>query len=208
MSACLLTRAELQAASVRLLLYISVAVLGAALLRLALPTVHLGVVIGLGIVAPAVVWKVVGFASALSASPFTLGWSEASRYYYASLFHSPAVYGVRTAWPVLHPSRYLLQAIPFLAGDLPIAVHRLWQVGLWIGVSALVAIALARRWVRARSWRFVLLIGWGFLFLFQGPVYYHLASGWCRCSSGSVGITPGAIWRWCSSDRRGRGSAG
>lgn len=187
MSACFLTRAELQPASVRLLLYINVAVLGAALLRLALPTVHLGVVIGLGIIAPAVMWKLMSFASALSVSPFALGWSEASRYYYASLFHSNAIYGVRTAWPVLHPSRYLLQSIPFLAGNLPIAAHRLWQVGLWLGATALVATVLAWRWEGARSWRFVLLIGWGFLFLFQGPVYYHLA----------LGVVPLLVWfRW------------
>jgi hypothetical protein len=203
MAACFLTLGDLQTGCTRMLVYICVVILEAALLTVALPAVRPEVAVGLGIVAPAVFWKVASFVPALSTSPMSLGWSEASRYYYASLFKSPAVYGLRTAWPVLHPSRYLLQAIPFLVGELPISAHRVWQVVLWIGVTGLVGAALARRWVGRRSWRLVLLAGWGFLFLFQGPVYYHLAVGvlplllgfrWDRPGRNLALVLVGSIW--------------
>ncbi len=137
---------------------------------------------GFGAAALAVVvlpatWKAAAFASSLSASPLSLGWSEASRYYYASLFLSQRVYGLETDWPVLHPSRYLLQAVPFLWDDTPIWVHRAWQAALWIGMAGALSAALAWRWIRSFSLRFWLLAGWAFLFLFQGPVYYHFALG-------------------------------
>jgi hypothetical protein len=167
----------LQSGCARMLFYLLVVTMEAVLLSLALPSVGQRVTAGLAIVLPAVAWKVASYAAALSTAPFSLGWSEASRYYYASLFASSSVYGEQTAWPVLHPARYLLQALPFLLGNPPIAVHRIWQVVLWLGVTAAVGAALAWRWEGRGSWRFVLLAGWGFLFLFQGPVYYHLALG-------------------------------
>ncbi|BAJ62649.1 hypothetical protein [Anaerolinea thermophila] len=111
--------------------------------------------------------------------PFSLGWSEASRFYYGSLFHSQAIYGESTPLPFLHPSRYLLLSIPHLIGNLPLWAHRLWQALLWFGMPLLNAFLLARRLsLASRSIRW-LFIGWSALFLMQGPVYYHLlvASG-------------------------------
>ena len=114
------------------------------------------------------------FVPELSAYPFSLGWSEASRYYYASLFRGEALYGEQVAPPELHPTRYLLQAIPFFITDLPLWFHRLWQVVLWwlmpVATAALLVVRhrLSGRWLR-------LLVGaWIVLYLFQGPVYYHL----------------------------------
>ncbi len=114
----------------------------------------------------------------VSTYPFSLGWSEGSRYYYASLFFSERIYGVRLPTSVLHPSRYLMQAVPFLIPDLPLWAHRLWQALLWIGTSLATGILLAKRLSfaglrRPSAWRW-LFIFWSALFLFQGPVYYHL----------------------------------
>lgn len=118
------------------------------------------------------------FIPEVSTYPFSLGWSEGSRYYYASLFFSERIYGVRLPTTVLHPSRYLMQAVPFLIPDLPLWAHRLWQVFLWISTSLATGILLARRLSfaglkHASAWRW-LFIFWSALFLFQGPVYYHL----------------------------------
>jgi hypothetical protein len=176
-AAVLLTVTDFEPLCARGLIYVITVVVEAVLLSLAAPGLRSGTVAGLALLAPAVVWKVASFVPSLSTSPFSLGWSEASRYYYASLFDSTASYGFKTAWPVLHPSRYLLQAVPFFLGDLPIAAHRLWQAALWIGMTVAVAAALARRWAGEARWRTPLFVGWAFLFLFQGPVYYHLALG-------------------------------
>jgi hypothetical protein len=110
----------------------------------------------------------------VSTYPFTLGWSEASRFYYASLYFSQRIYGAAAEPTVLHPSRYLLQAVPFLIPDSPLWLHRLWQMFLWIGVTGLCAWMLARRLSIPDSlsrWDFA---GWTFMFLILGPVYYHL----------------------------------
>jgi hypothetical protein len=110
----------------------------------------------------------------LSTSPFSLGWSEASRYYYASLYFSRQIYGIQIPPSVLHPTRYLMQAAPFLIPGSPIWLHRLWQVILWIGVTFTTSSLLARRLNISDSlgrWLFIL---WSFLFLLIGPVYYHL----------------------------------
>jgi len=60
------------------------------------------------------------FLLKVSTHPFSLDWSETSRYYYASLFFSERIYGLKAAWSPLHPSRYLLQAIPFFLHPLPL----------------------------------------------------------------------------------------
>lgn len=119
------------------------------------------------------------YFSAVRDYPFTLGWSEASRFYYGSLFHAKAIYGEATPLPFLHPSRYLLLSIPHLAGNLPLWAHRFWQALLWTGMPLLNAFLLARRLPFPSRTIQGLFIGWSTLFLMQGPVYYHLliASG-------------------------------
>ncbi len=72
--------------------------------------------------------------------PLSLGWSEASRYYYGSLVFSEKIYGLRLPLSIWHPSRYLLQSLPFLFSKLPIWIHRLWQVILWLGMAGLSAL--------------------------------------------------------------------
>jgi hypothetical protein len=110
----------------------------------------------------------------ISKYPFSMGWSEASRFYYGSLVFSPSIYGQRFPLSVWHGSRYLMLAIPFVVHGLPIWAARLWQVMLWIGVTAASSWALVRR-LRLGTWLAgVIFASWLFLYIFQGAVYYHL----------------------------------
>lgn len=116
---------------------------------------------------------------ALTLTPYSLGWSEASRFYNASLFLAQPIYGVQLPLPTLHPTRYLLQSIAFLIPNAPILVHRIWQVMLWIVCNGFTAWALVRRLPLSR-WKMLLVGMWAFTFFFIGPVYYHLVlcAGW------------------------------
>jgi hypothetical protein len=119
-------------------------------------------------------YMVLSYLPEISTSPFTLSWSEASRYYYASLYLSKQIYGVQVPPTVLHPSRYLMQAVPFLIPGSPIWLHRLWQVLLWNIMPLITGYVLARRLElsdRLLRWMVVLAV---FLYLGIGPVYYHL----------------------------------
>jgi hypothetical protein len=120
------------------------------------------------------IYQVLLFVPGVSAFPFSLDWSEASRYYYASLFWSEGIYGFRVNPPELHPTRYLLQSIPFLIRSLPLWFHRLWQVVLWLALPAAVAALWIWRLQLKGRWFRLLFGAWVVLFLFQGPVYYHL----------------------------------
>src|SRR5687768_11184205 len=58
--------------------------------------------------------------NAVTTYPLSMGWSEGSRYYYASLYFSEWIYGEAAPLSTLHPSRYLLQSVPFLIPGLSI----------------------------------------------------------------------------------------
>lgn len=123
-------------------------------------------------------YKLASYIPDVSSFPFSLGWSEGSRYYYASLWLSKQVYGISLPPSVLHPSRYLLQALPFLIPGGSLWLSRFWQVFLWVGTTTLTSYLLVRRLdlPRQRKPLVVLLsmLLWGFLFILQGPIYYHL----------------------------------
>jgi len=161
-------------ASIRLLLFVLLAATGYYFLQAAGLTWEHGKLLAGSILISAVGYKIASYLPGISTFPFSLGWSEASRYYYASLFFSQRIYGMAVPPSVLHPSRYLLQAIPFLVPESPLWLHRLWQVILWLTTSAGAAYCLARR--LAISGRFMRrsFLAWTFLFLQIGPVYYHL----------------------------------
>ncbi len=107
--------------------------------------------------------------------PLSMGWSEGSRYYYASLFFSKSVYGETVPLSPLHPTRYLLQSIPFLFPSLGLPAPRFWQFLLWIVLTAGTAIALSRRatFPAERAFRW-LLAGWYFLYILRVGIYFHL----------------------------------
>jgi hypothetical protein len=138
------------------------------------------------------IYRIAVFLPGISDYTFSLGWSEASRYYYASLFFSERIYGVEAPASVLHPTRYLLQSIPFLIPQLGLIAHRTWQVVLWLGMPIITLGSLMRRLGTRNRWITSMTLLWGFLFLLQGPVLYHLY--------GSVilvllGFHPKRLWR-------------
>ena len=105
--------------------------------------------------------------------PFAMGWSETSRFYHPSLFLAERVYGQNFAWPILHPTLHLLLTPPYFF-DAPLWVHRCWQIAITYGLLAVVVIALIGRLsVRDIGTRWMVAL-WIYLFLFMGPVYYHL----------------------------------
>jgi hypothetical protein len=111
------------------------------------------------------------FFNQVSTYPFSLEWSEISRYYQASFYLSEKVYDVQLPLPVTHPSRYLLQSFPFLFSA-PLWAHRLWQALLWVAMPLIAGWSLMRRFALGRwAW---LAIAWSFLYLMQGAVFYHL----------------------------------
>jgi hypothetical protein len=130
--------------------------------------------LGISVVLMAVVYKLVFIFSNVTDYPFALGWSEVSRFYGASLFFSQRLYGEKISLSVLHPAWHLLLTVPFLFGNLPIWVHRLWQVVLQIGLTAALALGVARRLEIRNRVQVWLLTGWAFLFLMQGPILIHL----------------------------------
>ena len=123
----------------------------------------------------AAIFKVMMYGfQGISSSPFSLSWSEGSRYYYGSLFFSERIYGVDLPLSPLHPSRYILLAIPFVFQNLPILAHRTWQVILWISLPLLTGFALGKRIKIEDQFLLVIFIAWSFLFINLGPIYYHL----------------------------------
>jgi len=107
--------------------------------------------------------------------PLSMGWSEGSRYYYASLFFSKQIYGNTFPLSTLHPTRYLLQSFPFLFPNLDLFAHRFWQFLLWIGLTAGASIAVTKRVFAGKDYAIRWLVaGWFFLFLLRVGVYYHL----------------------------------
>jgi len=106
--------------------------------------------------------------------PFAMGWSETSRYYYPSLFLSKEVYGQQFSWPVLHPTLHLLLTPPYLV-HAPLWAHRLWQVVMrLVLVGAIVPALMKRLSIQEKAARW-LIASWILLFLFMGPIYFHLA---------------------------------
>lgn len=120
-----------------------------------------------------ILW-IFSFLPEINDYPLSLGWSETSRYYYASLFLSPIIYGRWVPLSSLHPSRYLMQAVPFLLQSNSLLFHRFWQSFIWVLTTFTAGYVLARRLKLKNKWISFGLAAWFFLFVFQGPVYYHL----------------------------------
>ena len=144
---------------------------GVKLLRRQVPllTALIGVVL-----VQSVIHLLLVYMPRITSYPFAMGWSETSRYYYPSLFVAEHVYGKDYPWPILHPTLHLLLAPPYLF-DASLWFHRFWQVAIrYILLAAIVPPLLTRLKIQDQSTRW--LVGmWMFLFLFMGPVYFHLA---------------------------------
>lgn len=150
------------------------ALAGMACAKAAWPRIPWPAALGLSSLLLASAYRGAWYAPAISASPFSLGWSEGTRFYDASLFFARRIYGEPLPLPILHPSLHALLALPFALGDLPIWVHRAWQVALRLLLPAATAAALPHR-LRLPDSLCRWLVGlWVFAFLLQGPVYLHL----------------------------------
>lgn len=110
--------------------------------------------------------------------PFSMGWSESSRFYYGSLFFARSIYGMNVPLSAMHPTRYLLQAIPFLIPGLSLAFNRFWQFFLWIGLTGITSFVLIKKTFERKDHSdlliSLLMTGWVFLYFLRVGVYYHL----------------------------------
>jgi len=127
----------------------------------------------IGLLTQGMIYQLWGIFAATSTDPFSMGYSEAGRHYYASLYFSESIYGMKLPFPFLHPSRYILLSIPYLIKGLPLWFHRFWQAFLWFGLTLGASFSLIRR-MKLSGWINILLMAWAFLFFLQGAVYYHL----------------------------------
>ncbi len=163
-----------QSIYIRALVFWSVVIFNSLIIQSTHPNLaYSNIFLGLALM-QGVLYRIAVFLPDLSSYPFSLGWSEASRYFYASLFFSERIYGVQISPSVLHPTRYLLQSIPFLVPGSTLWIHRLWQVVLWLATTFGASYLLTKRLKLTWGWSSVLAMSWVFLFFFQGPVYYHL----------------------------------
>lgn len=112
----------------------------------------------------------------LSSSPFSLGWSEGTRYYHASLLLSGRFYGLSLPPFYQDLSRYVLEAIPLILPQPSLWLERLWETSLTLLLPALTVALVLRRLAPARGNRllWLALLLWGTLYLLQGPVYFYL----------------------------------
>lgn len=106
--------------------------------------------------------------------PFSMGWSETTRFYLASLFVSKEVYGRQLALPIINPSLHMLLIPPYWF-DAPLWFHRFWQIAVRYGLLGLTAWALVRRFPSLRRSLQFLFWCWAYLYFFQGPLYFQLA---------------------------------
>jgi hypothetical protein len=133
----------------------------------------LHILFALVVLVQGLIYQIYGHLTVITDYPFSIGYSEASRHYYASMFFSERLYGIKLPLPFLHPTRYFLMSLPFLIDGLPLWFHRMWQALLWIGLTAASSILLVRR-LRLSGWMQFFVASWAFLFFLQGAVYYHL----------------------------------
>lgn len=162
----------------RLLLFACCALLGTLVLSWKEPASTWKLNLFLVALSIAIAHRIMLFSPEISTTPWSLNWSEGSRYYYASSYVPSAAHSSSSHYSVLHPTRYMLQALAFFVPNSPIWFHRLWQVLLWIGTTVTSSWLLARRLRQGGAsitpLAALTYVGWSFLFLMQGPVYYNL----------------------------------
>lgn len=123
---------------------------------------------------PIIGYQLLSFVPRISSYPFSLGWSEASYFYYASLVASNKLYGMQLPISTMYPTRHLLDSLPFLIGISSIWANRFWMVTLSVGITLTTSLALGHRLQipgRVRKWLFLGLV---FVYLLQSDVKYEL----------------------------------
>lgn len=103
--------------------------------------------------------------------PFSLTWSEGNRFYDYSLMFGQKLYDYAGTIASNYdlPGRYILWGVLFLWPNLPIWVHRLWNVFLLVLPGMGIAIALARQ--VKNGWLKIILFLWiSIFFVVEAPV--------------------------------------
>jgi hypothetical protein len=143
------------------------------------------------IIAQAVISSFVPIISVVNNYPFSLGWSDTTNYYRASILFASKIYGMKIPLPIMHATQNFLLAVPFLFGNLPIWVHRAWEAILSIGFPVALGVVFIRRLMLNRQWMFWLMVAWVVLFLMQGPIHIHLLA----CAIIFIwGVKPRKFW--------------
>ncbi len=122
----------------------------------------------------AVVYNLTTYFPHVTNYPFSLWWSETTRFYMGSTFFAERIYGRDLPWVTMHLTRYLIQSFPFLIPESPLWVHRLWQAALRFSFPFITGILAARFFKLSKPKVFWVFAGWAGLYFFQGPVFYHL----------------------------------
>jgi hypothetical protein len=125
-------------------------------------------------ISQALISSLLPIISVINNYPFSLGWSDTSNYYRASIFFATRIYGMNVALPIMHATQNFLLAAPFLFGNLPIWVHRAWEAVLSVGFPAALGVVFVHRIKVSARRLFWPMVGWAILFLMQGPIHIHL----------------------------------
>lgn len=136
------------------------------------------IVIGLG-------GQIYSTALSISNYPLPTGWSESGRLFEAATIYSPLVFGKTLPWPWLDPGRAILEGLVFLIPN-----SQIWMYRFWTGLLGLLAASFSALLIIKRIWNktlrnkfktktplFVLLVGWGILYILQFPIQAHLLLG-------------------------------
>ncbi len=122
----------------------------------------------------AVIYHLVTYFPNVTNYPFTLWWSETSRYYLGSTFFAERLYGEAVPWSFRDLTRYLMQSAPFLIPSSSLWLSRLWQVILRFTMGYFTGMIFARKLKLSPGFSFWVFTGWAGLYFFQGPVFYNL----------------------------------
>jgi hypothetical protein len=160
--------------SVRALLFWGCGLFGMICSKMAWRKISWPAALSLSILANAGAYCLAVNFSEVNNYPFSLGWSEVSRYYGASLFFAKQLYGQPFPLPALHPTWHLLLTVPYFFGNLPIWIHRLWQACLQFGLILATGIVFTRRLATRNRFVFWCVILWAFLFMQQSQIMFSL----------------------------------
>lgn len=118
--------------------------------------------------------------------PLGITWSESGRIFTAYQVYAPLLTGQQYPFPWLDPGRAMLDGLALLLPGIQLWMWRLWVAMLSL-VLPLVAAGLMLRQAyhgstqseetRKDRWQQFLLVAYGAIFLFQGPIYSHLLLG-------------------------------
>jgi hypothetical protein len=160
--------------SVRVLLFWGGALFGMICSKMAWSKLSWLTALILALLANAGVYSLSVIFSDVNNYPFSLGWSEVSRYYGASLFFARQLYGQRLPLPALHPTWHLLLTVPYFFGKLPIWIHRFWQAFLQLILILATGIVFTRRLRTPNRLVFWGVVLWAFLFMRQSTILFSL----------------------------------